>query len=201
MGRLDGRSHRRAGLGAIAILVPLLLPAASRASLVGESISVALTDAGALDLSQGVVVVAGPEITPGDGSQIGGVLLPNESVDIGDSAITVSLEEGNANHGTGFPAGTRYVFSGLYFGPNTGIVDVDVQLDNVSGVSLGSEVTFTPSSVTLFVDDLTIGSVPNAVDVGDVTLSLMLPEPGAGSASAVAVAAVLARGRRGARRA
>jgi hypothetical protein len=188
-------------LRALAILVPLLLPAAGRASLVGESVTVTLTDGGALGLSQGVVVGAGPEITPGDGSQIGGVLLPNESVDIGDSAITVSLEEGDTNHGTGFPAGTRYVFSGLYFGPNVGIVNVDVQLDNVSGVSLGSEVTFTPSAVTLLVDTLTIGSVPDAVDVGAVTLSLVLPEPRAGSASAAAVAAVLALGRRSARRA
>jgi hypothetical protein len=164
-------------------LLPLLgLPARAHASLIGQTPSVRLTDGASLDVLDSVLAGAGPELTPGDGSNIGALLLPNEWIDFGDFTIEIALEEGAPGGSTGYPAGTRYLFSDLFFGdPLSVISGVDVALDNVSGVALGSEVSFTQHSVTLFIDTLVIGEIPNAVDVGRVTLSLdvvLIPEPG-----------------------
>jgi hypothetical protein len=166
----------------LAVSLLLLLAADARASLIGQTLGVRLTDGGALDESDSVLAGAGPELMPGDGSNIGGLMLPNERIDFADFSIEVRLEEGVAGGGTGYPPDTRYVFSELFFGdPLSVIADVTLTLDNVSGVDLGSEVTFTQSSVTLFIDSLVIGEIPNAVDVGRVLIELevaQIPEPG-----------------------
>ena len=72
----------RSSCGALALLGLLLLCGAARASLLGQTVAVTLTDGASLDATDSVLVGAGAEITPGDGSQIGDALLPNELVDI-----------------------------------------------------------------------------------------------------------------------
>ena len=176
----------------------LLLALASspaEATLIGTGVTVGLSDGAALDRSHSVTVGAGPEILPGDGSNIGALLLPNESIDLADSSIEVALEEGAANGTTGYPAGTRYTFS--FSDPSVVITGVDVVLTNVTGVALGSQVTFGPHSVALAIDTLLIGDLPNAVDVGRVLLSLTLavPEPAALALLACAVLALRLRAR------
>lgn len=167
-------------LGAAALVA--LVAGDAQATLIGQSVSVALIDGGSLDASDVVLVGAGAEIAPGDGSAVGALLLPNESIDLGAFTIEVVLEEGAANGTTGTPSGTRYRFSNLSFSdPSLAISGVSLALVNVSGVVLGSEVSFGGDFVSLLIDTLVIGDIPNAVDVGRVTLTLevvAVPEPG-----------------------
>jgi hypothetical protein len=168
---------------ATATLLLLLAPNAARSTLVGQTVGVSLTDGGSLSLSQSVVVTPSPEITPGDGSPIGGVLLPTESVDIGAQSIAISLEEGAAGGATGYPTGTHYTFSNLvFFGQSTEIVGIHVTTTNLT--NLGS-VTFTGDSVTVPIDTVKIGDLPPpAIDVGSMTIALdvvTVPEPATGA--------------------
>lgn len=175
------QSRRWIGMLCAAALVALVAGDA-HATLIGQSVNVTLTDGGSLDASDVVVVSAGAEIAPGDGSTVGALLLPNEVIDLGAFTIEVALEEGAANGTTGYPSGTRYRFSNLSFSdPSLFISGVNLSLVNVSGVALGSEVTFGAHFVSLLIDTLVIGDIPNAVDVGQVTLTLevvAVPEPG-----------------------
>jgi hypothetical protein len=187
-------------LAALLALAALLgLSSSAQASLIGQTLGVRLTDGGSLDVSDSVLAGAGPELTPGDGSDIGVLLLPSEAIDFSAFAIEITLEEGTSGGTTGYPAGTRYVFSDLSFcDPLMVISGVAIGLDNVSGVALGSEVLFTQDSVTLYIDDLVIGEIPNAVDVGSVTLSLavtVIPEPGTLALLALGLVALSARRR------
>ncbi len=172
---------------------------AAAATMIGKTVGVTLTDGGSLNASDSVVVGSGPEITPGDGSSVGALLLPNETVDLAALTIDLVLEEGAANGTTGYGPGTRYLFSNLSFlDPSLVVSGVTISLVNVTGVVLGSQVTFGPDFVSLLIDTLVIGDIPNAVDVGRVTLTLQtaVPEPD----TAVLVACglgVLAFGRRG----
>ena len=186
----------------LAVTALLAWTGSAHASLLGQSVDVTLTDGSTLNEADTVLVGAGPEITPGDGSNVGTLLLPNESVDLGDFVIEVVLEEGASNHTTGYPAGTHYLFSNLGFGdPLLKIVGVGVASDNIANLSPGS-VSFTQDSVTLSIDALTIGSIPNSVDVGSVTLSLevaSIPEPSPLALVGLALAGLAAlRGRRSA---
>ena len=166
---------------AVALGSLLLLPASADASLVGTAL-VRVSDGASLDVSDSVGIGAGPEITPGDGSNIGALLLPSESFDLGDFTIELLLEEGAVDGTTGYPAGTRVVFANLDFGdPALEIVDIGVELVNISGVALGSEITFTGHSIAVRVGTLGIGEIVGAVDVGTIRLNLEVapvPEPG-----------------------
>lgn len=155
-------------------------------------------EGGPLDVTDGVTIVAGPEITPGDGSAIGALLLPSESIDLGGFAIALAVEEGAADGATGYPPGTRFTFGGLDFGdPDLGIAEVSLALENATLDP--AAVAFTRDSVTLFVDTLVIGEIPAAVDAGVVTLLLDvqdLPEADAAFAGPLALAALLRLRRR-----
>lgn len=164
-----------------AAVLAVFLAGAAHATMIGQSVRVTLTDGGSLNASDVVVVGSGPEITPGNGSNVGALLLPNESIDFGALTIDVMLEEGAANGTTGYGPGTRYLFSNLSFlDPSLIVSGVTLSLVNITGVALGSQVTFGSNFVSLLIDSLVIGDIPNAVDVGRVTLTLQtaVPEPG-----------------------
>jgi hypothetical protein len=174
---------------------------AARATLIGQTVTVGLTDGGSLALSDTVVVGAGPELAPGDGSQIGGVLLPNERVDVGAEQVVLTLEEGAPNGTTGYPAGTHYLLSNLvFFDAPTALVGVNVLASNVSNLSPAT-VSFTSSTVSVALDTLVIGDIPG-IDVGTLTLELqfqVVPEPAAAALLATGLATfgcVARRGRR-----
>jgi hypothetical protein len=179
--------------------VCLAWPHAAGAVLEGTAqIRLREDDGGPLDFTDLVAVGAGPEITPGDGSSIGALLLPSESVDLGGFAIALVVEEGASDGSAGYPVGARFEFSALDFGaPHLGIVDVSLQLDNATLDP--AAVSFTRDSVTIYVDELGIGEIPAAVDVGTVTLLLDVedvPEPASLLASATAFAALASLRRR-----
>jgi hypothetical protein len=174
-------SSRRWSVLLLCLLSTALVASGAHATLIGRSVAVTLTDGGSLAESDTVLVGAGAELTPGDGSNVGALLLPNESIDVGAFTIELVLEEGAADGTTGYPSGTRYLFSSLSFDdPSLVITGVSLTLVNVSGVALGSEVEFGSDVVTLWIDTLVIGDVPSAVDVGRVSLALevAVPEPG-----------------------
>ena len=183
-----------------ATALALFLAGAAHATLIGQSVGVTLTDGASLNASDVVVVGVGPEISPGDGSNVGALLLPNESIDFGAFTIAVLLEEGAANGTTGYGPGTHYLFSNLSFQDPTLIISgVILSLENITGVALGSQVTFGSDFVSLSIDSLVIGDIPNAVDTGRVTLTLetVVPEPGTALllASGLAVLALRRRTR------
>jgi len=182
-----------------AVALVASLAGAANATLIGQSVSVALTNDGSVNASDSVLVGASAEITPGDGSNVGALLLPNESIDLGAFTIEIALEEGASNGTTGYPAGTHYLFSNLSFlDPSLIISGVTIALVNITGVALGSQVTFGSDFVSVLIDTLVIGDIPNAVDVGQVTLTLqttVIPEPGSLALLASGLAA-LALGRR-----
>ncbi len=182
---------------ALALGALLLLPASADASLVGTAL-VRISDGASLDVSDDVGIGAGPEITPGDGSNIGALLLPSESINLGGFAIELVLEAGAVDGTTGYPAGTQLVFANLDFGdPSLEIVAIGVDLVNISGVALGSEITFTGHSIAVRIDTLGIGEIAGAVDVGAIRLDLEVapvPEPGSFALAALGMT-LLAGGR------
>ena len=153
-----------------------------------------------------VTVGAAQEITPLDGTNIGDWILSDfEYVDLGDDYIEVQLEALGDPHGTpgyfltGWGPDAAYEFTGLA----ETIAGVTVGLTNVIGVSVGTEVTYTASSVALDVGTLGIGEVSGAPDVGIVRMNLefagpgpdVIPEPATLALVGLGVIA-LARGRR-----
>lgn len=177
----------------LSIAVCLAWPYAAGAVLEGDAqIRLREDEGGPLDVTDLVTIGAGPEITPGDGSAIGALLLPSESIDLGGAAIELVVEEGASDGSAGYPPNARFEFGGLDFGdPDLGIVGVTLALDNTTLDA--ADVSFTRDSVTVYVDALGIGEIPAAVDVGSVTLLLDIadvPEPAVGLASAAALAAL-----------
>lgn len=178
-----------------------LAPLPADATLVGQLVGATLSDGGSLDLFDTFLVAEpGPEITPGDGSQIGGVLLPTESIDVGDQSLSITLEEGAPGGLTGYPAGTTLVFSNLVFFdvPTviTGISVSTVNITNLTGVS------FIGTTVTIPMDALVIGDLPG-VNTGSIQIDLefaIVPEPGSAALAALGLG-MLGLAQRGRRRA
>lgn len=186
----------------------LLAPEPARAmpfTLVGEDITVTLSDPTVLLLAvNDPVTVVDPaiEINPGDGSEIGAIMLPNEFIDFLVSSIVIHLEEGLPGGATGFGAGSSYTFSNIGLGGVPFSID-DVQiasLDNIMGFTLEDDILFDDHSITVFIDTLVIGEI-DGIDTGTITLELIpIPEPGSGCLLGLGLA-TLAGGRRRAREA
>jgi hypothetical protein len=177
-------------LGAAAALLLLLAPTRAGATLLGQTVTVTLTDGGSLDAVDSVLVGSGPEITPGDGSQIGALLLPTEQIDIQDQSLLLGLEEGAPGGLTGYPPGTAYVFSNLVSNVPTRIVGVTVTPTNITNLT-SADVGFTDDSVTVPLDQLLIGELPG-VNTGSLSIAIqfqVVPEP---SPSVLLVAAFAA---------
>lgn len=158
----------------------------ARATLIGDNVTLTFSESGFPDEVDSVVVGGAAEISAGDASNIGtNVMNTGESIDVGAVSITFVLRGDGPAHSagyqtTGFAADARYVVSDLTFDFPDKIGGVGIVLDNVIGVSLGSQVGFTDTSVTLVIGTLGIGEIPAEPDVGSVTLNLVLiPEPGA----------------------
>jgi hypothetical protein len=178
-----------------------MLAGKAEATLIGQSVTVTLTDGGGLLFDDVVTVAAAAELAAGDGSEIGGVLLPSESVDIGPASILLTLEEGVPSGGTGYPAGTAYVFTNLSFlGQLTEITGVTLATTNLSGITVG-HITFTATSVRVPIDLLTIGEIAG-VDTGSMMIGLtftVVPEPGSASLLALGLTGVACARRRACR--
>ena len=180
----------KAGSALALFMSAVSLPA--HATLV--SLDVTLADPSfPLTYSDTVAVADGKEIFPGNPTNIGqaqvfgsSLLLANEYVDAQPSnRIVLGLEAGSGDN-TGYGAGASYLFSNLRFGTPSIITDVDVSLDNIDGVTKGTQVVFGPHSVQVFIDTLTIPQFRDAcisdAQCGTITLDLIVqqvPEPGA----------------------
>jgi hypothetical protein len=109
----------------------------------------------------------------GDGSAGSTALLPGSYVDLFNNKIVVSLVNGDAGSlHTGFSPGSSFTFTNLVWDVASILSNVTLGLNNITGVSVGAEVLFSDSSVTLLLDTLDIGSIVGLGDVGTVTLNL-----------------------------
>lgn len=181
---------------AVAFLVALAFPLGAHGSLLGQLVGVGLSDGGSLDLFQTVAVAdPGIEVSPGDASPIGAVLLPSESLDILAQSVVLTLEEGAPGGGTGYPAGTVLLLSNLVFVEEaTRIVGITVATANVSNLF---GVTFTDTTVSIPLDGLAIGEAPG-VDVGEIAIEFdvePVPEPAAAWLASAAIAGLALRRR------
>lgn len=197
------------GLLAVAVVGLLALDAAAAPSLMGDQVTVAFREPGFPDEVDVVTVVAGPEIVADNPStNIGtNILLTGEFIDIGDASIVYRVFGGGEPHAvdgyrtTGFDPDAAYAFVGLDFSPPAGIVGVEVVLDKVVGVAVGSEVAFLGNAVTLRVG--TLGVLETPENLGTITLNLQLapavPEPAPLAVLAAGLALLGAAARRGRR--
>ena len=181
----------------LALGLALLVAGAAHASLIGQSVTVALTDGGSLFHDDDVTVGAGIELAPGDGSDIGNFLLPTERIDIGATSILLALEEGLPGGGTGYPSGTAYVFTNLaFFGQATAITGVTLTTSNITGISVGN-LTFSATSLRVPIDVLLVGEIPG-IDTGTLQIDLTfaaVPEPGTALLAAAGVLVLAWRAR------
>jgi len=169
------------------------------ATLIGQQLTVELISPndGNLMLSDTVTAAGGGDILPADGSEIGAVMLSTEFIDLGTAGgdqIVLGLEAGAPGGLTGYGDQARYVLSGIYTGMGMIISSVAVTETNITGTT----VSFDDHSITVFIDDLVIGALPD-IDSGSVTLDLTLaiPEPGTAALVAIGLAALARTGRRG----
>lgn len=175
-----------------------MLAGEAEATLIGQAVTVTLGDGGSHHYDDVVVVVGGvAELAAGDGSEIGTILLPSESVDIRSSSIVLTLEEGVPDGGTGYPTGMAYLFSNLaLFGQDTAITGVSLTVSNIAGIAIG-DITFTATTLRVPVDALVIGEIAG-VDVGTLHLDLtfmVIPEPGTALLASLGLAALACRAR------
>lgn len=169
--------NRSAALALASVVFCLATAPEAHATVLGSSVPIDLLSPGnSLALSDTVVVGAGPEILPADGSNIGSVLLSTYFIDLDTDQIVVRLEEGAPGGLTGFAAGAQLVFSDLYAGTGLGISGVSVMLDNVTNLALGDGIGFNARTVFLAIDDLVIGEIPG-IDFGTVTLDFTTAVP------------------------
>lgn len=167
-----------AGIAAAAPIITSVTVSLTSPDLAGLGFSNPLTDT--------VNVVSGIEIRPCNNTNIGGVvgvgcatpLLPLEFVDVAAGGIiTISLQNGDpGSNRTGYSAGSFYEFSNFVFSTPATIAGLSVALSNVTGVSVGSQALFTPTSARLNIDTLGIGTTAGNGQAGTVTFNLQLRE-------------------------
>jgi hypothetical protein len=164
-------------LYATALTASLASVPVAHAGLLGKQVQVTLADPSGQNTDPFsfhalVTVHDGAEIELLNGTPIGdatiegtALLFPNDFVDIQDSAVVIGAEAGDAaNNTTGYGPGSSYVFD---FGPLIEISGVQLAgLENMSGVSVGSQITFTAHSLTVLIDTLTIPQLRPACEGG-----------------------------------
>ena len=123
--------------GGLLALLALAGAAQAAPTMIGTSASVSLSSPGGLlsdptpiSLQDSVTVGAGPEITAGDGSNVGSLMLTGataqEAINLGALTITLRILSGDVDANgiavTGYAAGAQYIFAGLDLGdPNFAI--------------------------------------------------------------------------------
>lgn len=185
----SGNRRAPACAALLPVLSLLLLSAPAEASLIGRDVTVTFQEPGFDDEQDTVtVLLAGNEIVANDGSNIGNnIMLDGEFIDFQDATIVYEVRGDGPVHPddaayqtTGFDADAQYIFWDLYWGEPGRITGVTVELDNVIGVALASEVFFSPHTVTLRVGTLGVLSQAGP-DLGTITLNLTVdhtvPEP------------------------
>lgn len=125
---IQGATHGQVFSGGLkfigAIAASLALAASAHASLLGTSATATLDspngvlgDTTPVLFTDTVTVSAGQEIKAGNGSNIGGFMLPAEFIDFTDTSIWVRVAAGGTlNSGalvTGYGSGAHYTFSAL----------------------------------------------------------------------------------------
>lgn len=194
----------------------------AQATLVGDSVTATLSSPNGIvvdstpisETNSSVLVGAGNEITPGDGSPIGSWLLPSEFIDFQASAIALSLACGDDSTGrcmTGYGSGAQYIFGGLddSLGTITGfsLAHSGFSNFNASWVSLIDAHTISLALDTMEFTDLGQGSSEN---FGLLTINLTIsrdqpppdnnvPEPSSVALIALASLALAGTRRRGTR--
>lgn len=174
---------------------PALIPGVTLAAstFIGQTPTVTYSEPSSLlpDLVDNVTVVdPAIEIQFNDGSNIGnGIMLDGEYIDIKNTSIVFSIRgDGPAYTGsgcsncqtTGLGPDAHYTISGFNWGGTQSIGAITVNTDNIFGVALGSEVFFSPSSVSLNIGTLGVGPVVGGPDIGTVTLNVtFVPLPAA----------------------
>ena len=175
----------------VGVMGLMLIPSIALAAFVGQTPTVTYSESGFPDLVDNVTVVdPGIELQFNDGSNIGnGIMLDGEYIDIKGSSIVFSIRgDGPAYTGsgctncqtTGLGADAHYTLSGFNWGGTQSIGSVTVSLNNIWGVALGSEVFFSPNSISLDIGTLGVGPVAGGPDLGTVTLNVtFVPLPAA----------------------
>jgi hypothetical protein len=175
----------------VSVMGLMLSPSITLAAFIGQMPTVTYSESGFLDLVDNVTVIdPGVEIAFGDASVIGNdIMLDGEFIDIQGSRLVFSIRgEGPAYTGsdctncqtTGLGPDAHYTLSGFNWGGTQSIGSVAVTLDNIWGVSLGSEVLFSPTSISLYTGTLGVGPVTGGPDLGTVTLNVtFVPLPAA----------------------
>jgi hypothetical protein len=188
------RASRNKGFSAtivVGVLGLMLNPGITLASFIGQIPTVTYSESGYPDLVDTVTVVEpGVELAFGDGTAIGdGIMLDGEYIDIKAASIVFSIRgDGPAYTGsgcsncqtTGLGSDAKYTLSDFNWGGSQTIGNVTVTLDNIWGVALGSEVFFSPTSISLDIGTLGVGPLVNGPDLGTVTLNVsFVPVPAA----------------------
>jgi PEP-CTERM motif len=199
-------------LCATAFAVSVVCVPVGHARLLGKDVQVTLADPSGeivapFSFQDVVAVRTGREIELLNGTNIGdaaiegsNLLFPNDFVDLQDTAVVIGLEAGGANNTTGYGPGSSYVFD---FGPLIEITGVQLAgLQNMSGVNVGSQITFTGHTLTVLIDTLTMPQVLDSCGdaaCGSMNIALTVhavPEPATAALLGVGAALVWLRRRR-----
>lgn len=172
----------------------LAAAASAHATLIGDSVNMALVSSGdGISLQDnGILVGAGIEMAPANNTTIGGdgtpnstPMLANDFVDIQADRLIFRLENGSGNGTTGYASGAYWEISDLddSLGPISGF---DVFLSNITNFTAANDVLFSGGDTfRVFISSLVIGGL-NAGVYGDIEIRLRtgitppppVPEPG-----------------------
>ena len=165
----------------LAIVAAMLLavPAVASAGLLGLDVTVTFSGDDWDTYADTVTVGSGgPEFSESDGTDIGNnVMMDPDAIDINDLEIVVDFAGGGDDHSPGYmDAGyedetAQFEFAVDWGSTSAAITGVGIDLYDVIGVSLGSEVTFTSDTVTFVVGTL---GVDRDVEPGTVVLNLTI---------------------------
>jgi hypothetical protein len=182
-----------------ATLTLALAGLAQAAVLNGDQVQITLSspngiagDSTPISLVDLKTVGAGPEIAVGDGSNIGGFMLPGEFIDLNNLSIQLRIGTGAVNllgqQNPGYAAGAIYLFESLNVAGET-IVGASITGNSGFSNFSASWLNFlSPNSLSLDIGSMLFtGGAADIDTFGDITITLQtrpnggndVPEPGA----------------------